>query len=122
MYKTMVRNMVSRRFRGKAGASTRRFSPKQSPKIVAAQQKKKLERQLSTEPDLISALGEGPDFVQKVYRKYRIQFGRYGNEPKRCSAFLNHVAKSRMQNGSLWSDKAVESIFRRAQMMERRKK
>ena len=122
MYKTLVRNMVSRRFRGKGGASTKRFTLKQTGKIIAAQQRKKRERQLTTEPELISALGNGPTFVSRIYRKYRTQFKAENHEPKRCSAFLNHVAKSRMLNGSLWSDKAVESMFRRAEIMERRKK
>lgn len=122
MYKTTVRNMLSRAFRGSAGASTKRFSLKQSRKSGAAQQAKRRERIFATEPELISALGEGPDFAFAILSKHRSDFRKLGADPKKCSAFLNHVAKSRMLDGSLWSDKAIESVLRRAKIKDSKKK
>ena len=76
--------------------------------------KKLTEKQnLTTEPELVRFLGRGPEFVYTVYNRYRQELSKLGHEPKRCSAYLNLIARVRMLNRGLWTDKAVESMFRR---------
>ena len=113
MYKTLSRNTLSRSFRSTKAGSMRVRVTKQGKIQWGGGPLHKKRRSFKTEPELIEMLGSGPDFVRAVYRQYRHPFSKLGHEPKRCSAYLNVVAGIRMIDGSLWTDKAVESMFRR---------
>lgn len=85
--------------------------------------RRRKKRSFQTEPELVAVLGQGPEFVRTVYRRYRRHFAKLNNEPKRCSAYLNMVAGVRMLDGSLWTDRATESMLRRVlSKAERRQK
>lgn len=114
MHKTTSRNMQRLNFRGSGrlfgwvpnfGKRSRRRSEIRAEKA-----------RLKTEPDLIPYLGRGPEFVRTVYRRYGGELAKMGHEPKRCSAYLNLVARVRLLNRGLWTDKAVESMFRRVEL------
>jgi hypothetical protein len=77
---------------------------------------------LKSEPELILKLGEGPEFVSKVYRRFLRQFSNLHFDSKRCSAYLNLIANIRMLDGSLWTDAAVDSMFRRCMLKGKMKK
>jgi hypothetical protein len=114
MYKSTSRNLASRSFRSAMAAKPKRISLRQTPKIIAAKHSEKKARALMSEPELVVVLGVGPQFIRKVYRCYRRHFEDLSHNPKLCSAYLNLLAGTRMLDGSLWTDTAVESMFRRA--------
>ena len=118
MYKTTSRNSVSRSYRSALAAKPARLSLRQNAKILLAKRIEKRVRVLATEPDLVAALGDGPQFILRIYRRYRHKFRELAYEPKRCSAYLNVVAGERMLDTSLWTDKAMESMFRCATLRE----
>ena len=84
---------------------------------MAAKRQRKREQELKTEPELVDALGDGATFSLNIARRYRIEFEEQNHNPKRCSALLNHVAKSRTLDGKLWTDEAVVSVLRRSQII-----
>jgi hypothetical protein len=110
--------MASRSFRSALASKSNRLSIRQIGKIIGAKKAaKRAEKEihfLKSEPELIQSLGEGPHFVVKVFRQFRPRFEDLQHDPKRCSAYLNLVVNSRMLDDGLWTDKAVESMFRRA--------
>jgi hypothetical protein len=110
--------MQSRAFRSALAGKPKRLSLRQTAKIIGAKKssKRALEKSqfLKSEPDLIPKLGKGSYFVLKIYRRFQHQFELLDHDIKRCSAHLNIVENNRMLDGCLWSDKAVESMFRRA--------
>ena len=110
--------MARRSFRSALASKPRSLSLRQTAKIIAAKKAAKRAaakiQLMKTEPELILGLGEGLQFVLKTYRHFRREFGDLHHDPKRCSAYLNLIANCRMLDGGLWSDKAVESMFRRA--------
>ena len=105
--------MLSRSFRATRAGSMRVRITKRGKIQWGGGARRHRKRNLNTEPELIDMLGLGPNFVRSVYRRYRRHLAKLGHEPKRCSAFLNIVAGVRMMDGGLWTDKAVESMFRR---------
>jgi hypothetical protein len=107
MHKTTSRNMQRLNFRG----SGKLFGAVQG---FGARSKKRAEKQnLKTEPELVPYLGRGPEFIRTVYHRYGEELSKLGHEPKRCSAYLNNIARVRLLNRGLWTDKAVQSMFRR---------
>ena len=116
--------MLSRSFRSKGGGTKRvRITRRGKMQWGGGFKRKKKKRSFQTEPELVAVLGQGPEFVRTVYKRYRRHFAKLDNEPKRCSAYLNMIAGVRMLDGSLWTDKATESMLRRVlSKTERRKK
>jgi hypothetical protein len=108
MYKTASRNMQSRSFR-----SAQKAKPMRVRIGSRSKSKQRNGKPLRTEPALAKMLGPGPEFVTTVFRRYQRDFALLKYDPKRSSAFLNIVARVRMINGALWTDKAIESMFRR---------
>jgi hypothetical protein len=100
--------MFSRDFRSYRAGSMKRVRV-----TLRGGPKRNKKKNQSTEPELVEKLGPGPHFVWTVYKRYRFHFAMLANEPKKCSAFLNLVAKIRMVDGGLWTDKALESMLRR---------
>ena len=124
MYKSTSRNMVSRAFRSALASSAKRLRVKVgglTRSKIAAERAKKRKRDLLTESELVPMLGVGSAYAWTIFRRYRDKFSELGNDPKRCSAYLNVVAGARAKDGSLWSDKAIESIFRRAAYLRSRR-
>lgn len=120
MYKTASRNMQSRRFRSsKAGSMkraryTRRGKAQWGGGNGSRTKRLSVERKgLKTEIALIEKLGAGPKFIRTVFKRYQHDFAKFDYEPKHCSAYLNLKARIRLLDGSMWTDEAVKSMFRR---------
>ena len=120
MYKTQSRNMLRRSMRSAQKAQLTRVRIKDSSSVIAFKKQKRRVELMATESHLVDGLGTGPEFSLSVFTRFKRHFAKLKFDIKRCSAYLNLVAGNRMLNGALWSDQAIESMFRRALVRKKR--